>query len=382
MALIHTSYMRGHLVRKLLGLGLVLIASLLCADDFNYTFAGFYNLDHSGNYFSQVGLISYDKTGNDFNAVLSLFFSQNFSMSDTINLELRQANVSYVNDWLRLTVGREDISSLLSPTYYFGRYNLMGARRVQGFVATSNFLLKTGVSEEKLVEIPPTAISFGFIPNFFNNFVTSQYDNPMWFGQFRTRFKFNNTIGKELTVSLAANYSQTRDILFSYSSLSGQPSVSFTADISIDHNYSFYGEYSMQNVYLPATSVACIGGNVLLSNITLGIFDSLIVESQLPLNPSLQNAFTGGDFYTPVKATLPQTTYFAKLFKRLGGLEISLSMTNGVGDYTFARPSFSSLNNCMPVPLFKGNEDPTAMTEFYSRDYGTIAYRLNIAYKF
>lgn len=351
--------------------------------DFSYKFAGYYNSDVKGNYFSQTGLILYDKTSDYFNAVLAVFLSQNYSMSDSISFELRQANVSYVNDWLRVSLGRVDYSNLVSPCYYFGRYEFMSNRRIQGFFVTSNFLLKTGVSEEKLVEIPPTALTFGIVPNFYNNFATSLYDNPFWFAQFRTRLKLYEIMGlKDLSIALVANYAQSRDVLFWYSSLSGQPSLSFTADITANAIYSVYGEYAMQNANEPSTTTLAIGTRMKISDLTEGIIDNIILEVQLPQSPSLSNAFTGGNYYNPTEASLPQNVFFAKVAKSFGSLEISVSATNNVGDYSFARPSASSLFNSIPVPLFKGNEDPSSSTEFYSRDYSVIAYRLNVAYKF
>jgi hypothetical protein len=239
------------------------------------------------------------------------------------------------------------------------------------------------VSEEKLVEIPPTALTFGIVPNFYNNFATSLYDNPLWFAQFRTRLRLYDIFGlKDFSLALVANYAQSRDVLFWYSSLSGQPSLSFTADIVANTNYSIYGEYAIQNTSEPSTTTLAIGTKMKISDLTQGIIDNIILEVQLPQSSSLNNAFTGGNYYDATQAALPQDVFFAKIAKSFGSLELSVCATNNVGDYSFARPSASSLFNSIPVPLFKGNEDPSSSTEFYSRDYSVIAYRVNIAYKF
>src|SRR5207245_1439675 len=105
-------------------------------------------------------------------------------------LELREANVSLSEPWFEAKAGRMDLSSLVSPTHFFGRYPLMGERRLDGIKVYIPFKFFFGVEDYKSVSSPPTSLGFYYFPSFFSA-SDAQVDGSQGFFMGQARMKLN-----------------------------------------------------------------------------------------------------------------------------------------------------------------------------------------------
>jgi len=133
----------------------------------NATVAAHYGSDASGNNgYSLFDLSAVRKLDeNDVSAQGTVRVTKSFSSTDeSDSLELREANFSLSEPWIEVRAGRMDLSDIASTTHFFGRYPLMGLRRLDGIKVYIPFKFFFGVEDYKSVSSPPT-VEFLLFPD-------------------------------------------------------------------------------------------------------------------------------------------------------------------------------------------------------------------------
>src|SRR5260221_358012 len=116
----------------------------------NATVAALYSNDAAGAMgYGLVDLSAIRKLDeNDVSAEGTIRFTKPFSSDDNgVGLDIREANVSLSEPWMEARIGRMDLSDLVSTTHFFGRYPLMGERRLDGIKFYLPFKFFFGVGD-------------------------------------------------------------------------------------------------------------------------------------------------------------------------------------------------------------------------------------------
>ena len=213
---------------------------------FNATVAAHYSSDAAGT--QGYGLVDFSAVRkldeNDVSALGTVRFTKPFSSDDNgANLEIREANVSLSEPWMEARLGRMDLSDLVSTTHFFGRYPLMGERRLDGIKFYLPFKFFFGVEDYKSVSSPPTSLSFFYFPTLLSG-PNANLDGSQSFFMGQARMKLN--FGDLRTVVLF-NLGTSSSAYFHYSSVSGNPTYSICGEANYARDYTLYFEYGVQD---------------------------------------------------------------------------------------------------------------------------------------
>jgi hypothetical protein len=294
---------------------------------------------------------------------------KSLSTSDPADrVDLRLARLSYLEPWFQATLGRFDLFQHLTPNLFFGGYPVMGLRRVDGVLATLpfSFLFKLGDPKDEAVRSsPPLAASFFYTPSLFSaQQVQSDFTQAFWLAQLRARIE-----EQDLAVSARVNAGKSSSPFFVYSSLNGDWTGSASLEIAYQGNASLTAEVGFQNLAKPTETGALALGFQASRLGTWGAFsfDQVALEAQFPLGTSLGNPFTA---------------WYAKVRARLKALFFEVHATNSRDDYTFARPSASSLLLPFEEPFGPGQETDGPGTALTSKSYEDIAFLVRTGVEF
>jgi hypothetical protein len=323
----------------------------------------------------------------DENAVTAdalLRVEKNISSSDDVtDFQLRLARLSYLQPWLQVSVGRFDLFQTLTPNLFFGGYPIMGIHRVDGVMVTLPFSFFFNVGESKAVEThnsSPLALTFFYTPSLFSA-EEVQYNSTQayWLSQLRCRIDTN-----DFETTFRGNIGGTQTNLFSDSSFNGNLTYSIAADLAYQQNYDLTAEFGSQNVSSPSeTGVLSLGFQ--MSRIgTWGDFsiDQIALESQFPLEHSLDNPFTGGNNFNPYLAQTPQNSWYAKIRARLRVLFIEFHVTNNQDDFTFGKLVPGSVAVPFTGTFGPGNETDGPGISLRSASYSQLAYFVRTGVEF
>lgn len=350
---------------------------------FNSTVAAHFSDDAAGALgYSLVDLSAVRKLDeNDVSAEGTVRFIKPFSSSDDgVGLEVREANVSLSEPWMEARIGRMDLSDLVSTTHFFGRYPLMGERRLDGFKFYLPFKFFFGVEDYKSVSSPPTSLSFFYFPTLLSG-PNAILDGSQSFFMGQARMKLN--FGDLRTV-LLFNMGASTSNYFHYASLSGNPAYSICGEANYAKDYTLYFEYGVQDSTHPGDTNAFAFG-VKAEHLFTWEFlslDQVILEAQVPLADNLGNPFTGGNGIDPSLASIPQLSWYGKARLRIRSIFIDFNITNSMNDFTLARLNAANLNTPLPLPVGKGNETDGLETPLSSASYNNRVYSLDVGASF
>ncbi len=342
--------------------------------------------DSSGNpAYSLFDLSSTRKLDeNDVSATGKVRFIQPFSTSDNIGeLELREANLSLSEPWIEIRVGRMDLSDIVSTTHFFGRYPLMGERRLDGVKIYIPFKFFLGVEDYKGVSSPPTSLSFFYFPTLFSEQDAVIDGSQGYFlGQARMKLDFG-----DLRTVLLFNIGASSSDFYNYSSVSGNPAYSICGEANLAKNYSLYFEYGVQNAADSGDTNAFAFGTKISHLFTWDFLslDQVILEVQVPLgdNPNNpNNPFTGGNGINPSLGNPPQTALYGRARVRIRSVFINFNITDSMNDFTFARVNNSNINTTLPMPIGYGNETDGLEIPLSSTSYGNFVYSVDLGVSF
>ncbi len=318
---------------------------------------------------------------NEVSATGKVRFIKPFSSSDDMGeLELREANISLSEPWIEIRVGRMDLSDILSTTHFFGRYPLMGERRLDGIKVYIPFKFFFGVEDYKSVSSPPTSLSFFYFPSLFST-QNAVIDGSQGFFLGQARMKLDVD---DLRIITLFNLGASSSDFYQYSSTSGNLTYSLCGDVNISKNYDLYLEYGVQSAGDVADTSALALGIKLSHLLTLDFFslDQIIIEAQLPVGNNPNNPFTGGNGINPTLGVLPQQSLYGRVRMRVRSVFINFNITNSMNDFTFARLNQSNINTALPVPIGPGNETDGLEVPLSSTSYNTWTFSTDVGVSF
>ncbi len=318
---------------------------------------------------------------NDVSAVGKVRFIKPLSSSDDVyELELREANVSLSEPWIEIRVGRMDLSDIASTTHFFGRYPLMGERRLDGIKIYIPFKFFFGVEDYKGVSSPPTSLSFFYFPTFFSA-ENAVIDGSQGFFMGQARMKLN--FG-DLRTILLFNMGASSSDFYNYSSMSGNLTYSICGEANLAKNYGLYFEYGVQNSADSGDTNAFAFGAKLSHLFTWDFFslDQIILEVQVPIGDNPNNPFTGGNGIDPSLAGTPQRALYGRARVRIRSVFINFNITNSMNDFTFARLNSSNINTPLLTPIGNGNETDGLEVPLSSTAYNNWVYSVDVGVSF
>jgi hypothetical protein len=318
---------------------------------------------------------------NDVSAQGTVRFLKSFSSSDeAVSLELREANVSLSEPWIEARVGRMDLSDIVSTTHFFGRYPLMGERRLDGIKIYIPFKFFFGVEDYKSVSSPPTSLSFFYFPTLLSaQDAVIDGSQGLFLGQARMKLDFG-----DLRTVLLFNLGASSSDFFNYGSLSGNPTYSICGEANFSKDYTLYFEYGVEDsAHSGDTNAFTFGARVehLFTWEFLSL-DQVTFEAQIPLANNLDNPFTGGNGINPALAMSPQMEWYGRARVRIRSIFIDFNITNSVNDFTFARLNSSNVNTPLPLPVGKGNETDGLEIPLSASSYNNMAFSIDTGVSF
>jgi hypothetical protein len=318
---------------------------------------------------------------NDVSAVGKVRFIKPFSSSDdVVELELREANVSLSEPWIEFRIGRMDLSDIVSTTHFFGRYPLMGERRLDGIKVYIPFKFFFGVEDYKGVSSPPTSLSFFYFPTLFSaQDAVIDGSQGFFMGQARMKLDFG-----DLRTVLLFNLGASSSDFYNYSSASGNPTYSICGEADLAKNYSLYFEYGVQNSTDSGDTGAFVLGTKLSHLFTWDFIsvDQIIFEVQIPIGDNPNDPFTGGNGINPSVGGTPQTAMYGRARIRIRSVFININITDSMNDYTFARLNSSNINTSLPIPIGGGNETDGLEIPLSSTSYNNFVFSVDVGVSF
>ncbi len=349
----------------------------------NSTVAAVYSNDAGGTKgFGLVDVSAVRKLDeNDVSALGILRFTKPFSSDDDgVGLDIREANVSLSEPWIEARLGRMDLSDLVSTTHFFGRYPLMGERRLDGIKFYLPFKFFFGVEDYKSVSSPPTSLSFFYFPTLLSGSNAILDGSQSFFmGQARMKLNFG-----DLRTLVLFNLGASSSTYFHYASLSGNPAYSICGEANYSKDYTLYFEYGVQDSTHPNDTNGFVFGARAEHLFTWEFlsFDQLTLEAQIPLANNPANPFIGGNGINPSLAALPQMAWYGKARLRIRSIFIDFNITNSMNDFTFARLNNGNLNTPLPMPVGKGNETDGLETPLSSTSYANRVFSVDAGVAF
>jgi hypothetical protein len=308
-------------------------------------------------------------------------FQKAASSSDAVDsVELREAKAYYSASSLQATLGRFDLQPLVTPLCFFGAYPLMGARRVDGVMATIPIFFKLGNREDVSGSSAPLAIGLIYTPSLLSA-ESARMDNTQGFflGQLRCRLETGDN-----QVVLRASGSKTRNSLFEFSSLSGDPCVSASLEWITHKTCALCGEWCVQNTSKTSeTGVGAVG--VRFERLaTVGSFslDGIWLEGQAPVKGSAENFFSGGNRFDPTLGEIPKFCWYARVKGRWGLMVWELQATTNRDDFTLARVEPSVMGLSQTGTLGPGRQGGDAGLPFKSTTYKVPAFMVCLGVPF
>jgi hypothetical protein len=308
-------------------------------------------------------------------------FQKDFSSDDSVGaVDLREAKICYGVSRFQGTVGRFDLQPLVTPLSFFGAYPLMGVRRVDGAMATFPLFFKFGDKEDISGSSAPLAVGLIYSPSLLSAEIARMDKTQGFFmGQVRCRLGTDDQ-----QVVLRVTGAKTRNSLFQYSSLSGDPAVSASAEWITHRFFALCGEWSIQNISMSNETGVVSGGLRFERLATVGSLslDGIWLEGQAPIKGSLDNLFTGGNPFDPALAELPKFCWYARVKGRLGQIVWEIQATTNRNDFTLARATSGVLGSAMPQVLGPGRQGGDAELPLQSTTYKIPAYMLSVGMPF
>jgi hypothetical protein len=318
---------------------------------------------------------------NDVSATGKVRFIKPFSSSDdVVELELREANLSLSEPWIEIRVGRMDLSDIVSTTHYFGRFPLMGERRLDGIKVYIPFKFFFGVEDYKGVSSPPTSLSFFYFPTLFSaQDAVINGTQGFFMGQARMKLNFG-----DLRTILLFNMGASSSDFYNYGTTSGNITYSICGEANFSKNYSLYFEYGVQNSTDSGDTGAFVFGTKLSHLITLDFLslDQVIFEVQAPIGDNPNNPFTGGNGIDPSLAGSPQMALYGRARIRIRSVFINFNITDSMNDFTFARLNGSNINSPLPIPIGNGNETDGLEIPLSSTAYNNWVFSTDVGVSF
>ncbi len=349
----------------------------------NANVAAHYGSDASGNLgFSLLDLSAVRKLDeNDVSAQGTVRVTKSFSSSDDgVGLQLREANFSLSEPWMEARIGRMDLSDIVSTTHFFGRYPLMGLRRLDGIKLYIPFKFFFGVEDYKSVSSPPTSLSFFYFPTLLSaQDAVIDGSQGYFMGQLRMKLNFG-----DLRTVLLFNLGASAADDFQYSSMSGNPAYSICGEANFARDYTLYFEYGVQDsAHSGDTNAFAFGarGEHIFTWHFLSL-DRIILEAQIPIANNPDNPFTGGNGIDPPSAQLPQRALYGQARIRIRSIFIDFNVTDSLGDFTFARLNPTNINTPLPMPVGGGNETNGLEIPLLSPGYNTYAFSIDTGVQF
>jgi hypothetical protein len=349
----------------------------------NATVAAHYSNDASGSLgYSLFDFSSVRKLDeNDVSAQGTVRVTKSFSSTDFADtVELREANLSLSEPWIEARIGRMDMTDIVSTTHFFGRYPLMGERRLDGVKIYIPFKFFFGVEDYKGVSSPPTSLSFFYFPTLLSG-QNANLDGSQGFFMGQARMKLN--FG-DLRTLLLFNLGASSSDYFQYSSLSGNPTYSICGEANFSRDYTLYFEYGVEDsAHSGDTNAFTFGGRAEhLFTWEFISLDQLTLEAQVPLANNPANPFTGGNGINPSLAGLPQTAWYGKARFRIRSIFIDFNISNSMNDFTLARLNQTNINTPLPIPVGKGNETDGLQVPLSSNNYNTRVFSVDTGVSF
>jgi hypothetical protein len=349
----------------------------------NATVVAHYSSDTSGSSgYSLFDLSAVRKLDeNDVSAQGTIRYLKDFSSTDGGGeLQLREANFSLSEPWIEVRVGRMDLSDIVSTTHFFGRYPLMGLRRLDGFKVYIPFKFFFGVEDYKSVSSPPTSLSFFYFPTLLSAQDAALDGSQGYFmGQARMKLNFG-----DLRTVLLFNLGASASDDFQYSSMSGNAAYSICGEANFSRDYTLYFEYGVEDsAQSGSTNAFTFGGKAehLFTYDFLSL-DRIILEAQFPIASNPNNPFTGGNGINPQEEGLPQTALYGKARLRIRSIFIDFNISDSLGDFTFARLNNSNINTPLAMPVGGGNETDGLEIPLLSPGYNTYAFSIDVGVQF
>jgi hypothetical protein len=308
-------------------------------------------------------------------------FKKEVSSSDTVGtVELREARASYGASRLQAVLGRFDLQPLVTPLCFFGAYPLMGARRVDGVMATIPIFFKLGDREDVSGSSAPLAIGLIYTPSLLSaEMARTDKTQGFFLGQLRCRL---GTGDQQLVLRAAGG--ETRNSLFECSSLSGKPCVSASFDWITHKSCALCGEWCVQNTSKPReTSVGALGLRFeRLATVGSFSMDGIWLEGQVPMKGSTENVFTGGNPFDPESGSFPKFCWYARVKGRWGLMVWELQTTTNRDDFTLARAVPGVLGSGVPDIVGPGREGGDAGLPLKSTTYKIPAFMVRLGVPF
>jgi hypothetical protein len=349
----------------------------------NATVAAHYSSDATGTSgYSLFDLSAVRKLDeNDVSALGTVRFMKDFSSSDDVGeIQLREANFSLSEPWIEVRVGRMDLSDIASTTHFFGRYPLMGLRRLDGIKVYIPFKFFFGVEDYKSVSSPPTSLSFFYFPTLLSaQDAVLDGSQGYFMGQARMKLNFG-----DLRTVLLFNLGGSASDDFQYSSVSGNPAYSICGEANFSRDYTLYFEYGAQDsAHSGDTNAFTFGARAEhLFTFDFLSLDRVILEMQVPIASNPNNPFTGGNGINPPTGGVPQNALYGKARIRIRSIFIDFNITDSVGDFTFARLNQNNINTPLPMPVGGGNETDGLEIPLRSPGYNTYVFSVDAGVQF
>jgi hypothetical protein len=308
-------------------------------------------------------------------------FQKEASSSDAVScVSLREAKAYYSASRLQATLGRFDLQPMVTPLCFFGAYPLMGARRVDGVMATIPIFFKLGNREDISGSSAPLAIGLVYTPSLLSA-ESARMDNTQGFflGQLRCRLETG-----ENQLILRASGSKTSNSLFEYSSLSGDPCLSASLEWITHKTCALCAEWCVQNTSKTSETGVAAMGLRFERLATVGAFsmDGLWLEGQAPIKGSSENFFSGGNRFDPALGELPKFCWYARVKGRWGLMVWELQATTNRDDFTLARVDPSAMGSKQTGTFGPGREGGDAGLPFKSSTYKVPAYMVRLGVPF
>ncbi len=349
----------------------------------NATVAAHYSSDAMGTSgYSLFDLSAVRKLDeNDVSALGTVRFMKDFSSSDDVGeIQLREANFSLSEPWIEVRVGRMDLSDIASTTHFFGRYPLMGLRRLDGIKVYIPFKFFFGVEDYKSVSSPPTSLSFFYFPTLLSaQDAVLDGSQGYFMGQARMKLNFG-----DLRTVLLFNLGGSASDDFQYSSVSGNPAYSICGEANFSRDYTLYFEYGVQDsAHSGDTNAFTFGARAEhLFTFDFLSLDRIILEMQVPIASNPNNPFTGGNGINPPTGGVPQNALYGKARIRIRSIFIDFNITDSMGDFTFARLNQNNINTPLPMPVGGGNETDGLEIPLLSPGYNTYVFSVDAGVQF
>ena len=323
--------------------------------------------DGNGSIYTNVlGIKTRQTLFENFTAEANIRFIKPMSNQNLpVVVEMLTGRFQYVNDFIKLTAGRVELTKQISALNYFGPYSTAGQRYLDLISVSIPFFLKAGVPDIQEFDLPPLSLSLYYFPTMFD-LVHSTYDGKQeyWLTQVRA-----NMAIMDAPIQVFLNIGKSSSNYFNYSIISSNISTDLSFSVDLAKHFKINGAFGIMNTDL-TNKTSVLGGGFELHECkgALIVIDDIIFETQLPL-AQVAGLFEPNKF-----------PWFISASNKIGRFRYGVALTNGVNDYTFAklvsnRPEFVG-------PFGSGNVYAPEGITFVEKPGGTPAWYGYVGYEY